>query len=202
MARTQARVLTDHDEIRRWAEERGAKPACVRGTGSKGDIGILRLDFPSYGGAESLQQIDWDDWFPKFDERSLALLVQDRTADGQRSNFNKLISRRTARARAAGGLRPTTKRRSRATGRRSRPGAASKRRATKRTTTARKSKSRRTTAKSKRAASSRRSTKRTATLKAHSSRAKTRATKSTRGSTRAKRTQSARGRTESRRKAA
>src|SRR5947199_7056760 len=84
---------TDHEEIRRWAEERDAKPSCVRGTGDKGDIGILRLDFPGYSGADSLEEIEWDDWLEKFDDRGLALLVQETTANGQQSNFNKLISR-------------------------------------------------------------------------------------------------------------
>jgi len=90
---TTARPLIDHEEIRRWAEERNAEPACVRRTGGAGDIGILRLDFPGYSGGDSLEHIAWDDWFDKFDERNLALLVQERTARGQRSNFNKLISR-------------------------------------------------------------------------------------------------------------
>jgi len=59
-----SRVLTDHEEIRRWAEERGAKPACVRGTGGKDDIGMIRLEFPDYSGREdSLEEIDWDEWF-------------------------------------------------------------------------------------------------------------------------------------------
>jgi hypothetical protein len=65
MARTSAsaRVLPDHDEIRRWAEERGAKPARVCGTGGDGDVGMIRLDFPSYSGEESLEEISWVDWF-------------------------------------------------------------------------------------------------------------------------------------------
>jgi len=91
-----AQPLTDHEEIRQWAEERGGTPSCVRGTGDKGDIGMLRLDFPGYSGGDSLQPISWDDWFEKFDERGLALLVQDRTSRGQKSNFNKLVSRETA----------------------------------------------------------------------------------------------------------
>ena len=41
----ESKVSTDHEEIRRWAEERGAKPSCVRGTGGEGDIGMIRLDF-------------------------------------------------------------------------------------------------------------------------------------------------------------
>jgi hypothetical protein len=87
---------TDHDEIRRWAEERGAKPACVRGTGSKQDVGMIRLDFPGYSGEDSLEEITWDEFFKKFDENNLALLFQDKTADGKKSNFNKLVRRDTA----------------------------------------------------------------------------------------------------------
>jgi len=84
---------TDHEEIRKWAEERGAKPSCVRGTGNKHDVGMLRLDFPGYTGEDKLQEISWDEWFKKFDERKLALIYQDETADGETSNFNKLVSR-------------------------------------------------------------------------------------------------------------
>jgi ferritin-like metal-binding protein YciE len=93
-----AQPITDHDQIRQWAEERGGTPSCVRGTGNRGDIGMLRLDFPGFSGGKSLQPISWDDWFEKFDERGLALLVQEKTARGQKSNFNKLVSRETAQA--------------------------------------------------------------------------------------------------------
>ncbi len=92
-----AHPLTDHDEIRQWAEERGAAPACVRGTGGKGDIGMIRLDFPGFSGEESLEHISWDDWFEKFDESGLALMVQDKLGSGEPSNFNKLVSRETAK---------------------------------------------------------------------------------------------------------
>ncbi len=106
-----AHPLTDHEEIRRWADERGGKPACVKGTGGKQDPGMIRLDFPGFSGADSLQPISWDEWFKAFDENGLALLVQEETAGGDRSNFNKLVSRenveekehsgRSRRARAA-----------------------------------------------------------------------------------------------------
>ena len=114
MARTRAaaRPLTDHDEIRRWAEERNASPACVKGTGGGHDVGMIRLDFPGYGGEESLQEIGWDDWFDKFEERNLALLVQDETAQGKQSNFNKLVSRNSGadRDRGRSSRRSTTTR--------------------------------------------------------------------------------------------
>ena len=94
-----SRVLTDHDEIREWAEERGAKPACVQRTG-QGEIGMIRLEFPGAPNANdaNLDEIGWEDFFGKFDESQLALLVQDELASGGKSNFNKLIGRETAAA--------------------------------------------------------------------------------------------------------
>ncbi len=88
-----SRTLTDHEEIRKWAEERKAKPSCVLGTGGNKDTGVLRLDFPGYTGEGSLQEISWDEWFEKFDDNDLALLVQDETSSGDKSNFNKIVSR-------------------------------------------------------------------------------------------------------------
>lgn len=88
-----SRATTDHEEIRRWAEERGAHPACVRKTGGKGDIGMIRLDFPGYSGSRSLEQIGWEDFFRKFDENRLALVYEENTSRGQKSNFNKLVKR-------------------------------------------------------------------------------------------------------------
>jgi ferritin-like metal-binding protein YciE len=94
------RVITDPEEIREWAEDRGAVPSCVRGTGGRGDIGMIRLDFPGYSGEESLEKISWGDWARKFEENDLALIVQDKTARGQKSNFNKLVKRSTVEPRA------------------------------------------------------------------------------------------------------
>jgi len=99
----QTRVSTDHDEIRQWAEERGAHPACVRGTGGKGDTGMIRLDFPGFSGEDSLEEISWDEFFQKFDESNLALLFRDSTANGEKSNFNKLVARETAALAVEGG---------------------------------------------------------------------------------------------------
>lgn len=97
---SKSRVLKELDEIRSWAEERNAKPACIRGTGGKNDVGMIRLDFPGYSGEQSLEEISWDDWFEKFEEQELALLVQDETASGEKSNFNKLVSSSTVKAKS------------------------------------------------------------------------------------------------------
>jgi hypothetical protein len=89
-----AKITTDHDEIRAWVEKRGGTPAHVKRTGEdEADGGILRIDFPGYAGADSLEPLGWDEWFRSFDENGLAFLHQDETDQGDESRFNKLVSR-------------------------------------------------------------------------------------------------------------
>ena len=75
---------------------------------------MIRLDFPGFSGEGSLEPVEWDEWFQKFDENGLALLVQETTARGERSNFNKLVKRESAqnaRKRSARGSRGSSQRR-------------------------------------------------------------------------------------------
>jgi hypothetical protein len=90
---TTSHVTTDHKQIKRWVDERGGFPAAVKRTESKNDLGILRIDFPGYSGEDSLERVEWDDWFEKFEANKLAFLHQDKTSDGKPSRFNKLVSR-------------------------------------------------------------------------------------------------------------
>ncbi len=85
-------ATTDHEEIRRWVEDRGGHPACVKGTGGRGDPGLLRIDLPGYAGPK-LRPISWDEFFEKFDENGLAFVYQDKTRTGRPSRFNKLVNR-------------------------------------------------------------------------------------------------------------
>ena len=91
----ESKTTTDHDEIRRWAEERNGKPATVRGTqDDDGSPGVLRIDFEGYGaGEEELEPVEWEAWFEKFEESEVAFLHQDEKADGETSTFFKLVSR-------------------------------------------------------------------------------------------------------------
>lgn len=89
---------TDHDTIRQWVEERGGKPATVRNTTGKNDAGLLRIDFPgrsNRGGKDenTLEEISWDDFFEKFEEKKLAFLYQEKTKTGRESRFSKFVSR-------------------------------------------------------------------------------------------------------------
>jgi hypothetical protein len=100
-----AKVTVDHEEIRKWVEERGGNPACVKGTGGSNDPGLLRIDYPGFSGEETLQAIEWDEFFQGFDGNNLAFLYQP---EGD-SRFSKLVNRGTVdvsgggRARRAGG---------------------------------------------------------------------------------------------------
>ena len=99
------RVSTDHEEIRRWAEERGGKPARVKGTGGRkgeDDPGMIRIDFPGYSGEGSLEAIEWETWFKAFDDNELALIFEAGEREGNPSRFNKLIGRDTAARRDRG----------------------------------------------------------------------------------------------------
>jgi len=84
---------TDHARIRQWVEARNGKPARAQGTGEADDAGLLRIDFPEDSDDEELEEITWDEFFEKFDEKRLAFVYQDRTAAGEPSRFNKLVSR-------------------------------------------------------------------------------------------------------------
>src|SRR3954468_2712382 len=88
---SEAKTTTDHKLIRQWAEERGAKPTSVEGTGSKKEPGVLRLDFEPKD--DELKEISWADFFGKFEKEKLAFLYQDRTADGSVSRFHKFVQR-------------------------------------------------------------------------------------------------------------
>lgn len=102
-AQAQSKSTTNHDEIRQWVESRGGHPACVRGTGKKGDTGLLRIDYPGYSGKQTLQEISWDEFFEKFDERHLAFLYQDKPD----SRFSKLVDADTATTKETAGRKRT-----------------------------------------------------------------------------------------------
>ena len=93
-----SRMTTDHEEIRRWAEERGGTPAIVRGTEGIGEgFGVLRISFP--GSAEdSLELISWDEFFDTFEQKNLAMVYEDRTNEGGTSRFVKFIDRERSSA--------------------------------------------------------------------------------------------------------
>ena len=53
----QTLATRSHEVIRRWAEERRAEPSTVQSK-HDGEVRVLRLDFPNFGGKQ-LKHIDW-----------------------------------------------------------------------------------------------------------------------------------------------
>jgi len=93
MAKHESKTTTDHNKIKKWVEERDGKPAVVKDTRNSGKGGgLLRINFP--GGAEdSLENIEWDEFFSIFDENNLEFLYQEETKDGGESRFFKFVAK-------------------------------------------------------------------------------------------------------------
>jgi len=80
-------VTTNHEVIRRWARQRNAKPATIRGTERDGRAGVLTFNMPGYRESSRVREITWVEWFRTFDLRKLNLIYQERLRDGRISNF-------------------------------------------------------------------------------------------------------------------
>lgn len=87
---TLSKTTRDHEEIRKWIEQRAGKPCQVAGTATKEDTGILRIDFPPYE-KKNLEEISWESFFKKFEAENLVFLYEDETSEGSTSYFNKFI---------------------------------------------------------------------------------------------------------------
>lgn len=89
---------TNHDEIRRWAEAKGGKPAAVKRTHEDGDVGIIRIMFPDnpQSSHDALVEISWDEFFEQFEQSGLAMLY-----DGG-GVFSKIVGRDTLEKREHG----------------------------------------------------------------------------------------------------
>jgi hypothetical protein len=92
---SESKTTVNHEEIRRWVEERDGSPARVKGTD------LLRIDYPGFSGEETLEKIPWEEFFAAFDENKLAFLYQDKLESGETSRFSKLIDRNATEAKAA-----------------------------------------------------------------------------------------------------
>ena len=72
---------------------RDGRPARVASTARVDDTGVLRIDFPEDEADDDLEEVSWDEFFDKFEEKRLAFLYQDETGSGKRSRFNKFVQR-------------------------------------------------------------------------------------------------------------
>lgn len=82
----QSLATRNPEVIKHWAEERKAVPATVPGTEHDDHLGVLRFNFPGYGG-QNLQEVSWDQWMKTFEDRNLVFLFQEHMKNGNMSNF-------------------------------------------------------------------------------------------------------------------
>jgi len=114
VARTSAftKSLTDPKESRLCLDEAGATFACEQEPASVTCAGLIRFDFPGVIGEQSSEAIGWDEWFTRFKESNLALLVQDEAAASRgRISFRTAGTARKATKRASMGSNPQARRR-------------------------------------------------------------------------------------------
>lgn len=83
-------LTTSHDQIKDWAETRGAEPAEVSETSNEGP-GVLRFKFSDSESNKELRQIPWSDFFDKMDDKHLAMIYQEKTRSGDLSRFSKFV---------------------------------------------------------------------------------------------------------------
>ncbi|MGH2448892.1 MAG: hypothetical protein ACRDFS_09880 [Chloroflexota bacterium] len=91
----QTLATRSHDVIKHWAEERGAAPATVPNDTHDGYLGVMRLQFPGYGG-QGLISASWEEWFNTFDHGDLVFDYQETLSNGNQSNFFQLDSPHTS----------------------------------------------------------------------------------------------------------
>ena len=112
MARTSAltKSLTDPKESRQCVDEPGATSAREQEAASVTCAGLIRFDFPGVIGEQSSEAIGWDEWFTKFKESNLALLVQDEAAASRVRTSRTAGTGRKATKKASMGSNPQARR--------------------------------------------------------------------------------------------
>lgn len=80
----------DHGAVRRWAEERGGRPAVA----PLPDGDALEIDFSTYKGEPGSRAISWDEFFARFEAEALALDYDTGQSPAGPSRFYRLVPRR------------------------------------------------------------------------------------------------------------
>lgn len=84
---------TNHDQIRRWVEDRGGSPSRTLGSEYGLDKGGLYIRFADEEPDVETKSIDWTEFFKLFDGFELAFLFRNRTPSGSQSRFYEFIDR-------------------------------------------------------------------------------------------------------------
>jgi len=95
----------DHEEIKRWGERRGGRPAALGRLGRR--IAGRRVDFPEYRIKAALRPISWEGFFRAFEASRWGFVYQQEAASAQLSRFYRFVERdRRAAVAASAGRTP------------------------------------------------------------------------------------------------
>lgn len=86
------KTTTDHDEVQRWAQERGGSPARVHNPfNNSGDGFELRIDFLREKYNDDVHPLSWEEFFDIFDRQRMVLVYQSETEGGKLSRFGRIV---------------------------------------------------------------------------------------------------------------
>lgn len=89
----ETKVTTDHDEIRRWAQERNGRPVSVKHDPLNPNGCTIQIDFLYDRFDDNIHEISWDEFFDAFERDEMALVYQTETEGGRMSRFGRIVRR-------------------------------------------------------------------------------------------------------------
>jgi len=99
-----AKITTDHSVIRRWAQDRGGRPAAVMSQPGRSHAGFVHIDFPGHpthavaaeiwaSSGASVAPLTWEEFFERFERDGLAFVYQERSSAGTPSRLFRIVNR-------------------------------------------------------------------------------------------------------------
>ena len=85
----ETKTTSDHEEIQRWAQDRGGTPACVHNPLANSTD--LRIDFLHEKYNDDVRGISWEEFFRIFDQQRMVLVYQTETEGGKLSRFGRIV---------------------------------------------------------------------------------------------------------------
>ena len=93
MMANERKTTTNHEEIRRWVEDRGGLPAAVKNTLPGDAAGVLYINFPG-ADKKDVDEISWEEFFKTFGRQNLTFEYEETPPD-QPNHSCRLVSRDT-----------------------------------------------------------------------------------------------------------
>ena len=82
------KYTTDHEKIREWIEDRGGRPASVKGLVEENGVEAPEMLHISFGAPDpNMEELAWEEFFERFEDANLALTYEEKAEKGEAPNF-------------------------------------------------------------------------------------------------------------------